>query len=431
MKLFYCLLLLVCPFVNRAQPGTNIKPISVGEQMPPVRFAQMLNYSRPFARLDQFKGKIVLLDFWGSWCGACLKKLDLLDSLQRRYADKLQILLISSDKGGDTKEKLTKFFNNRRNARNERLVLPAVYNDSILRKYFPHDAVPHIGWLDKEQKCIAITNSTDLTTANVEMLINDRLPVFNCSELMNDFHFDRPLFIDGNGGNGDGIIFRSTLSRYIPGMTTASRYTLNKEGLTTHYTFINTPVIDFVKSAYVKFTRNDRVVLEVDENLRKMLLPDTDSASKLNAITYELITEPVKHVTALAYIKRDIERYFGLSAKTELRPADCYVMTADSTLLLQFETKGEKQANHLFDKRGRYMRNRPLKTLAFYLNEVLDKYVVLKTNLTGNYDIQLPDIPLNDIESLKSTLGKIGITLTTTKENVEQFIIYQKPKQPL
>jgi peroxiredoxin len=43
--------------------------------------------------LDQFKGQVVMLNFWASWCGPCRTEMPLLDSIYRKY-NKLGFTLI-------------------------------------------------------------------------------------------------------------------------------------------------------------------------------------------------------------------------------------------------------------------------------------------------------------------------------------------------
>jgi thiol-disulfide isomerase/thioredoxin len=38
--------------------------------------------------LAQYRGRIVVLNFWASWCGPCVKEMPALSDLQRRYAQK-------------------------------------------------------------------------------------------------------------------------------------------------------------------------------------------------------------------------------------------------------------------------------------------------------------------------------------------------------
>jgi len=37
---------------------------------------------------DQFKGKIIVLDFWATWCGPCIAEIPSLNRLQEKYASK-------------------------------------------------------------------------------------------------------------------------------------------------------------------------------------------------------------------------------------------------------------------------------------------------------------------------------------------------------
>lgn len=49
-------------------------------------------------KLEQFKGKVLYVDFWASWCGPCAKSFPFLNQLDAEFKDKgLQILGVNLD----------------------------------------------------------------------------------------------------------------------------------------------------------------------------------------------------------------------------------------------------------------------------------------------------------------------------------------------
>jgi len=51
--------------------------------------------------LADFKGKLVLVNLWATWCAPCVEEMPSLDRLQAKLGDKLTILAISEDRQGE------------------------------------------------------------------------------------------------------------------------------------------------------------------------------------------------------------------------------------------------------------------------------------------------------------------------------------------
>ena len=72
-------------------PPTDARPYMapkrLAEGAPAPDFSAQGQDGRP-VKLADYKGKVVVLDFWATWCGPCLQGMPATDALARRYADK-------------------------------------------------------------------------------------------------------------------------------------------------------------------------------------------------------------------------------------------------------------------------------------------------------------------------------------------------------
>lgn len=52
-------------------------------------------------QLADFKGRVLLVNLWATWCGPCVEEMPALERLQAQLGDKLTILAISEDRQGE------------------------------------------------------------------------------------------------------------------------------------------------------------------------------------------------------------------------------------------------------------------------------------------------------------------------------------------
>lgn len=77
--------------------------------------------------LSAYRGKLVLVDFWASWCPPCIVEMPHLVALQKRHAGKLQIVGIAMDDEAATA---------RETAAQHRLNYPVVMGDVALGRLY-------------------------------------------------------------------------------------------------------------------------------------------------------------------------------------------------------------------------------------------------------------------------------------------------------
>ena len=97
--------------------------------------------------LSEAKGKIVLLNFWATWCGPCRAEIPDLVDLQKRYSDKLEIIALATDE--DDPDEVRRFI--LQSGINYRV---AMVSDEIRRDYGGVAALPTSFVIDTQGRIV-------------------------------------------------------------------------------------------------------------------------------------------------------------------------------------------------------------------------------------------------------------------------------------
>lgn len=153
-----------------AQSSTsNITPLKIGDKIPNELWnlqLQVVNHpqGKETITLNEYKGKLIILDFWATWCGACIGNIPKLDTIKAFFPIQLEVLMVSQE----TDQTLDLFFGKRKQKINHL----SISNDQLLRKFFPYLIIPHYVWIDKDGRYLGSTDVQALKKEYVAGLLS-------------------------------------------------------------------------------------------------------------------------------------------------------------------------------------------------------------------------------------------------------------------
>jgi thiol-disulfide isomerase/thioredoxin len=412
-------------FVHCSPPEQDASgPLKPGDPVPDLLLKDVLNYPGETARLSDFDGKLLILDFWATWCHPCIEAIPRLEQLQREFDGQLQFLMVTSQ----DKSMIAKFFAARK------VSLPSVTGDTALSELFPHNHVPHEVWI-KDGKVVAITGEAEVTAENIRDRFSPNATPL--AEKKSNFDYDpiQPLLVNGNGGQASDLQYHSVITGYLDGIGGGGVFTdsLNRYKLRA----LNGTAVQLYRTAmrYLgdgSLAQANRCIQDFD---RQQVLPPPGVAAYSPAARdryycYELIVPSDLKAQAGQLMLDDLNRFFGsryqLRAAVEKRTVQCWVLKhkGNPERLLSKSAKPEiinDEPNRLVYRRQPF-ENFYRAVTGLYKDNPYP--VIDRTGLTGEIDISFPT-DVKDIRLFSAAVKPYGLYLEQERCEIDLLVIQQ------
>lgn len=152
-----------------AQKKAITKTYQIGDKVPDIQLNGILNHSTTQTKLSDFKNKAILLDFWATWCGSCIKSFPKMDSVEKQFSKNLQVLLINNSNRDDLAK--VKTFLEKFKTEHPNFSLPIVIGNEATKTLYSSGSLPHYIWIGYDRKIKAITGPEEVIHTNIERLV--------------------------------------------------------------------------------------------------------------------------------------------------------------------------------------------------------------------------------------------------------------------
>jgi uncharacterized protein (TIGR03435 family) len=378
-----------------------------GQPAPPLHLEKLLQAPPgAVASWDALKGKVVLLEFWATWCGPCIEAVPHLNELADEFANEPVLFIAITDE----KESVVQPFLRRKAMR----AWVGLDTDRSMFKEYGISGIPHTVIVGTNGLIAAIAHPGGLSATHIKNILAGKTPGFaqpvseaktvpakpSDDALPPIFQvLIRPSDVGEDGvGGSSGPSRNSAFGRMYSSKSTGSS----------------------LLGLLLWATRTTEVRL-----ITNSLLPD----GKFDAII-NVPSQASERIPDL--LGEALRATFGLAFAKEKREMDVYLLTAKDPKLEPTVSTGGSSSSSGPGRIGAV--NSSLTGLAWSLENLLSKPVFDETGLTNRYDFQLkwkqPEGQRKpSFDTLVQALrDQLGLELTLAKRPVEVTVVdLEKP----
>ncbi|QXV66842.1 TlpA family protein disulfide reductase [Mucilaginibacter sp. 21P] len=404
--------------------GQQTTGLQTGDQVPDLLMTNVIYSPQNPLKLSDYKGKLLLLDFWASWCSSCIENLPRIEGIAAKYKDRFAVLGVDDE----PRAKIEQFFKTKSH-NGQPYEFTTTYADTTLRKWFPHQTIPHCVWIAPNGTVIAITGAAEVTEQSVLAAL-DKHPLQLTTK--KDIDPQQPLFLN-QWFTADSLqsYFLYVKGSY-PGTGTSSPVRIRGKD-TIGQAFTNMDVLTMYE------TTATRQLKKWGENYNtKRLLLETPDSTKLRlenhqvryvqsnpspyANNVDMIVPRSQKDSVFLLLLKALNQATGYQARLEKRMTTVLALQRtgkDQELI----SKGGSPVYLQFNQGPAKATNQPISAIIARLNS-LPEIKPLITDETGiSTKVDLTFSGKTDLKTINEDLERQGLRLTPRKVMLNRLVI--------
>ncbi|AZI66607.1 TlpA family protein disulfide reductase [Kaistella daneshvariae] len=422
MKKKFCrgILSLIFTAMLCMQIPAQYKALKVGDTLPEEVWTtplQLVNSHQKTLQLGKERDKLILLDFWATWCAACLKNSPKMTALEKQFEGQLKVVPVTTE----SRMVLDKFFASKNGQRYKQL--ESVVGDKMLSELFPHVAIPFMVWI-KNGKVISTTDAEQVTPLSIEATLKGEKTSL---QTVVQIDRNRPLMLAEQFDLEKG----TTLKNYvlfskgrIRAIAPGSGF--HRQGLLTYgRQFTNVPLLRIYRGiAYElfeahgqKFSKKRLVNLVKEPALLDFAPGDDEKAFDTKSYNFEFIV-PLSHVSMLyPEMLKAVNTYSEYTATLELQNRKCLVLKRSPSA----ENKAVKNSRNELS-----VDPRPLASLVNDVNDMSFTELPLIDESAYKGDLYIDLTHISSLDSLKKVFETEGFQVQEANRELLMMVLRDK-----
>jgi uncharacterized protein (TIGR03435 family) len=360
----------------------------IGDDAPALNLNKILEANENSAvSLKDLKGKVVVLEFWATWCVPCIPALNHFNELSEKFKGKPVRFISITD---EDESKIAQFVKTQPIRTWIGFDPTRAAFDAYLANGIPHTVV-----VDRNGRIAAITNPENVMETVLNDLLTGKAVTLPLKEsIADDLDWDRAA--------------KSTqiLTQVIIKPSNASTGGVKTQR--GHVTADGAVLMNLIHAAYQ--TSTVRVVNN---------LPESSQTYRVS-----VIVPPGQEDTLYPLFQQALTTTFGINVRREMRETEVIVLTVPPGKVSKLQPSQAKEQGPAMVTRGQIRAIKwPIRALVESLENILGRPVIDKTGLAGEYDWELPYSRVDKTVLLNAVREKLGLEITEMKQPIEMLIV--------